>query len=272
MAKPSATPALTPTQQLAVDALTSHSIKIPRQEAIDLVSRMQGTDAGEMISNAIRARAGLGPRTTPVPPPQGARLQSVGGVPAPPPMQGPPPPTPPTPPAAQPPQQIPGLGPPGGPGAAWNAQQLAAQFLPRVPRQPRPVSPSFGGPPGGGMPPPAPVGPRPPPIPPGPQGGPPGPQMTPPAVPPAPAAVSQIPPAPIKPRIRVRTVGTQIPEAATPSEVAQAKEQALGTAETQPEAPKPLEVPPMIKTHEEYEKLPSGARFLWPDGHRYRKP
>jgi hypothetical protein len=74
----------------------------------------------------------------------------------------------------------------------------------------------------------------------------------------APLPGSELPPAPVKPRIRVKAAGSKIPE--TPAA----------------EAPKPKEAQtpeglPLVGTQEEYDKLPVGSRFRHPDGFIYRK-
>jgi hypothetical protein len=77
-------------------------------------------------------------------------------------------------------------------------------------------------------------------------------------------------PAPVKPRVRVKAVGTKIPEAPTPTEVEEGKQKAAGIEETRPEKPKAEELP-LVASQEEYDKLPIGTRFKHPDGFIYRK-
>jgi hypothetical protein len=116
--------AVPPAQQDALDALLS--LKIPKREAVDLLGRAQGADTGELVRNALRMRGGASQRlpsaqaqgampVTSVPPPsepRGAILAAPQAQPS------------------QSQQQIPGFGPPGGPAAAPNAQQLGASVPP----------------------------------------------------------------------------------------------------------------------------------------------
>src|ERR1700757_138303 len=80
-------------------------------------------------------------------------------------------------------------------------------------------------------------------------------------------------PAPIKPRVRLKAAGAKVPEAATPTELAQAGEKAPGTEETQPKKPSAREQLepydraayqklPRISTQEEVDKLPAGTHFI----------
>jgi hypothetical protein len=262
-------PPLSKQQTDAVDALRSPLFKIPAEEAIDLVRRSPGKDAGEMVSNAIRLRAGKPPvgGTTPSPvppplppplpqtvrpvaPPQGARLHSVGtarpqqqpvqpnwfwrlmGATAPPPA---------------PIARRPSFPPPAVPPAA-------AATAPPTPSAPPTQLPGFG-PPGGAA------------------AAPTAEQLAATTRAAAPTPTT-LPPAPVKPRIRVQAtpgLGKGAAAAPTPGEIAEAKEKAAGTEEVAPE--KPAEkLPVFIKDYDAYAKLPSGTRFVWPNGEVYRKP
>jgi hypothetical protein len=120
-----------------------------------------------------------------------------------------PPPQAQAPPPQQPTQGIPGFAPPGGPSAAAQPEQLQQQAQALAAQSIARTQAALG-----------------------PQG-----------VAAAEAAPTAIPPAPIKPRIRVRAT----PGAAEPAEL------------------------PLIATQQEYDKLPIGSRFRHPDGFIYRK-
>jgi hypothetical protein len=116
--------ALTQAQQTALDGLIS--MKVPKREAAALIDRAHGSTDSEILFNALRLRGGVSqqPSTVQVqgamPPtampspvePRGAILPAPQAQPS------------------QPQQQIPGFGPPGGPQAAPNAQQLQASVPP----------------------------------------------------------------------------------------------------------------------------------------------
>jgi hypothetical protein len=275
MAKGSATPALTGERRDAFDGLVS--LKIPAEEALNLISRAQGADTGEIMTNALRLRGGKSQL------PPGGGPQPHGAVPVVPVMQAPPgpppvaPTMPPAPPQSQP--QMPGFGPPGGAQAAPTAQQLdpRSQFFqqyfggpePALPRFLRPLSQFFrpqAQPQASAGPPPAPVAQRPP-------AAPTPAQMIQPAPPtgaPPPTGAGMPMPAPVKPRVRVQAVGRKIPEAPTPMEAEQGRQEAAGIEETKPEKPKTQDLP-LVASQEEYDKLPIGTRFKHPDGFIYRK-
>lgn len=248
---------LTPAQQDAYDALVS--MKIPKPEAADLIARAQGNDAGEILHNALRLRAGAGQR---IPPPQGAALHSVQGPPV-----APVAPQAPQLPAPQAQQQIPGFGPPGGPAAAPSAEQLQQSqqpaatpfwqrgFLGRMLAPAPAMKPSwYTGTPE--APAPAPVA-RQPSIPTSPVG----------PVAQTQAITTQAPrlalpaPAPVKPRVRVKAAGARVPEA--PAE-----------EETKPSGRQGKEPPPepydraayaslpRVRTQEEVDKLSKGSHFI----------
>lgn len=293
-------------QQDAVDALVSF-FKIPKDEALELVQKAQGTTSGDLITNAIRLRAGKAQITAPAPTPptaappepQGARLVAPIAQAA----------SPPTPPSqwqaaqmasAAPPQRqrisapsgpmptpgvqrVRGGGTLFGPGPAPIARGPIAPPAVPPPAQQQTI-PGFAPPGGPGAAPSAQqlqasMQPRPAPIA--------APAPPPAAMPTGPAPMSPAPspsmgpmPSPM-PRQGVGSPLSPIPRRLSivgPAPIKpRVRVKAVGRKEEAAppaEAGRPAEMPaelPLVGNQEEYDKLPIGTRFRHPDGWIYHK-